>query len=108
MEIRGEVNSPTVTALERGRALEYYVRAGGGPTKHAHARRAYVVQPNGKVESRRRLLWTINLDPTPRAGSTVVVPMRDTSATSGNVMASVSTFAQLVASLAAVWAITRK
>jgi hypothetical protein len=108
VEIRGEVNSPSVTALERGRSLGYYIRAGGGPTRNARERRAFVVQPNGKVESRRHLLWVIKLDPTPRAGSTVVVPMRDTTTTSANVMASVSTFAQLVASLAAVWAITRK
>lgn len=108
VEIRGEVNSPTATALARGKSLGHYIDAGGGPTVHANTRRAYVVQPNGKVESRHRLLWTITLDPTPRAGSTVVVPVRDTSATSGNVMASVSTFAQLVTSLAAVWAITRK
>ncbi|MHB1313413.1 MAG: SLBB domain-containing protein [Gemmatimonadaceae bacterium] len=108
VEIRGEVNSPTVTALASGKPLSYYIRAGGGPTTKASTRRAYVVQPNGKVESRGRLLWTFDLDPTPRAGSTVVVPVRDTTANRGNAMASVSMFAQLVASLAAVWAITRK
>lgn len=108
VEIRGEVNSPTATALASGKSLGFYINAGGGPTALANTRRAYVVQPNGKVESRRRYLWSINYDPTPRAGATVVVPARDTSADRGNVMASVSTFAQLVASLAAVWAITRK
>lgn len=108
VEIRGEVNSPSVTALERGRKLEYYVRAGGGPTKNASMRRAYVLQPNGKVESRRRLLWSINLDPTPRAGATVIVPQRDTTSHWSNTITSVSTFAQLIASLAAVWAITRR
>ncbi|HEY5492325.1 MAG TPA: SLBB domain-containing protein [Gemmatimonadaceae bacterium] len=108
VEIRGEVNSPTVTALARDQKLGYYVRAGGGPTKNASTRRAYVLQPNGKMETRRRLLWLMDLDPTPRAGATVVVPMRDTTATLNGALASVGMFAQLVASLAAVWAITRK
>ena len=108
VEIRGEVNAPSVTAIVNGKSLNYYVRAGGGPTKNASTRRAYVLQPNGKVESRRRILWAFNWDPTPRAGSTVVVPVRDTTSTMSNAIASISTFAQLIASLAAVWAITRK
>jgi protein involved in polysaccharide export with SLBB domain len=108
VEIRGEVNLPTVTALARGRPLGYYVRAGGGPTKNASTRRAYVLQPNGKVEARRRILWAFDFDPKPRAGATVVVPMRDTTMTLNSAIASVSMFAQLVASLAAVWAITKK
>jgi protein involved in polysaccharide export with SLBB domain len=107
VDIRGEVNAPTVTALARGKPLSHYIRAGGGPTTNASTRRAYVVQPNGKVEARRRLLWTFDLDPTPRAGATVVVPVRDTTTNRAAAMASVSMFAQLVASLAAVWAITR-
>ena len=108
VEIRGEVNAPTVTALARGQKLGYYLRAGGGATKNASTRRAYVLQPNGKMETRLRLFWLMDLDPTPRAGATVVVPMRDTTANLSSALASVGMFAQLVASLAAVWAITRK
>lgn len=108
VEIRGEVNSPTATAIESRKALGYYVRAGGGPTANADTRRVYVIQPNGKVESRRRLLWLVNFDPEPRGGATVVVPVKDTTARSVNVLANVSTLSQLLASLAAVWAITRK
>ena len=107
VEIRGEVNSPTATALARGKKLGFYIGAGGGPTSKANARRAYVAQPNGKVESRRRRLWLFTSDPTPRAGSIVVVPMKDTTATNNNVLSSITVFAQLLGSLATVWAITR-
>ena len=107
VEIRGEVNSPSVTALAGGKSLGHYIRAGGGPTTKASARRAYVVQPNGKVESRRRLLWLIDLDPTPRAGSTVIVPARNTETNRNDVLNTISTYAQLIASLVAVWAISR-
>lgn len=108
VEIRGEVNSPTATALAKGKALGYYVRAGGGPTAKGDTRRAYVVQPNGKVESRQRILLLFNWDPNPRGGATVVVPARDTTGSQTNVAASIAMYAQLLASLAAVWAIVRK
>lgn len=107
IEIRGEVNAPTASAVAPGKNLGFYVNAAGGPTTKGDTRRAYVVQPNGKVESRRQVLWWWNADPTPRAGSVVVVPAKDTTAVAGNTLATVATFAQVIASLAAVWAISR-
>ncbi|MEP6779783.1 MAG: SLBB domain-containing protein, partial [Gemmatimonadaceae bacterium] len=78
VEVRGEVNAPTALAHAAGKNLGFYVGAAGGPSAKGNARRAYVVQPNGKVESRHHLLGFITLDPTPRAGATVVVPAEDT------------------------------
>jgi len=107
VDLQGELNSPSATTVVNGKPLGYYIRAGGGPTVKADAKLAYVIQPNGKVETRRRLLWVITLDPTPRAGSTVVVPTKDLEKTTSNLMTNITTTAQLLASLAAVWAITR-
>ena len=107
VEIRGEVNAPSAAALTSGKELGFYLDAAGGPTAKANTRRAYVVQPNGKVESRRRLLWVVALDPTPRAGSVVVVPAKDTTAVPGSALATASTLVQLLASLVTVLAITR-
>ena len=74
--MRGAVNSPVAVAYAPGQDLSYYVRAAGGPSGNADVGRGYVTQPNGKVESvqRRRLLP--DGIPTPRPGSTVMVPTR--------------------------------
>ena len=72
----GEVNSPVAVAYAPGASLDYYIRAAGGGTAKSDLGRAYVRQPNGKVESRNKhFLWESN--PTPEPGSTVVVPAAD-------------------------------
>jgi len=73
VSVRGEVNAPT-QLVATGQSLGAYLNAAGGATPRGAAARAYVIQPNGKIESRRRLFWVIVRDPTPRAGATVVVP----------------------------------
>ena len=73
VSVRGEVNAPT-QLVATGQSLGAYLNAAGGATPRGEASRAYVIQPNGKIESRRRLFWVVVLDPTPRAGATVVVP----------------------------------
>ncbi len=77
VNVTGAVNSPVATTYVPGADLEYYVRAAGGGSRQADLSRAFVTQPNGKVESiqRRRLLP--DRVPHPRAGSRIVVPQRD-------------------------------
>ncbi|MDQ6610965.1 MAG: SLBB domain-containing protein, partial [Gemmatimonadota bacterium] len=108
VEVRGEVNAPTALAHANGRSLGFYVDAAGGPSAKGNARRAYVVQPNGKVESRHHLFGFITLDPTPRPGATVVVPAEDPNRNRGNLGATVALIAQLLVSVAAIVAVTKK
>ena len=77
VNVSGAVNSPVAVSYVPGQDLAYYVRAAGGPSRKADLSRAYVTQPNGKVESiqRRRLLP--DGVPKPRAGSSVYVPEKD-------------------------------
>lgn len=107
VEVRGEVNAPTALAHASGKSLGFYVGAAGGPSAKGNARRAYVVQPNGKVESRHHILGFITVDPTPRAGATVVVPAEDPLKPRGNVAAAIGLVAQLLVSVAAILAVAK-
>ncbi len=107
VEIQGAVNAPTAIAVDEGQSLQYYVRAAGGASATGDYGKAYVIQPNGKIEARRRVLLLFRFDPTPRAGSTVVVPVRSTEDRRSERLATVSIIAQTIASLAAVVAIVR-
>lgn len=108
VEVRGEVNAPTALAHAGGKSLGFYVGAAGGPSAKGNARRAYVVQPNGKVESRHHLLYFITLDPTPRPGATVIVPSEDPNRVRASVASAVGIVAQLLVSLTAIVAVTKK
>ncbi|MEY4609132.1 MAG: hypothetical protein RL625_1349, partial [Gemmatimonadota bacterium] len=108
IEISGAVNAPSIIAASSGRSLNYYVRAAGGPSLRGDANRAYVIQPNGKIEARRKVLWVIALNPTPRPGATVVVPVKpDNEADLQRFASTIQIIAQTVASLATVWALLR-
>lgn len=107
VEVRGEVNAPTALAHAAGKNLGFYVGAAGGPSAKGNSRRAYVVQPNGKVESRHHILGFITIDPTPRPGATVVVPAEDPNRTRGNIVATVGLVAQLLVSVAAILAVSK-
>ena len=104
--VRGEVHVPTALVAS-GQRLGAYIKAGGGATDAANGRRAYVIQPNGKIESRTRLFWLITLDPTPRPGATVVVPAKGERTGSSSVLQTLSLVAQTMATLVAAIAITR-
>lgn len=106
VSVRGAVNAPTALA-HAGRRLGFYLDAAGGTTERARGRRAYVIQPNGKIESRRRALGFINLDPKPRLGAVVVVPERGEITPTTNAFATVAIVTQLLASLAAIVAVSR-
>jgi protein involved in polysaccharide export with SLBB domain len=76
--VRGAVNSPSGVAYVEGEDLDYYIRSAGGPTHAADRGATYVTQTNGKVEAARRHLVLFHSTPTPQPGSTVTVPLKDT------------------------------
>ncbi len=75
--VQGAVNSPVSVTYAPGKTLDYYIRAAGGPSRKADVRRAYVTQPNGKVEAHESNFLLPDGIPKPMAGSTVFVPERD-------------------------------
>jgi polysaccharide export outer membrane protein len=82
VRVIGAVNSPTSVAYVNGASLEYYVSAAGGPTENANNKRSFVRQPNGSVESQRRVLFFPARAVVPKAGATVIVPAKDPAAKS--------------------------
>lgn len=60
-EVRGKVNVPTAL-VAAAKGLRAYVDAAGGKTALGNPRAACVIEPNGKIGSRKRLLWLITLD----------------------------------------------
>ena len=77
IRVTGAVLAPAGVTWQEGRSLKHYVAAAGGYERQADRGRAYVVQPNGKVEPVRRR-WFILPDgqPKPEPGAMIVVPMR--------------------------------
>jgi len=74
VRVVGAVNAPSAVAFAPGQNIDDYVRAAGGPGPTADLSRAYVRQPNGKVQSVRRRRFLPDHVPTVRAGATVEVP----------------------------------
>ncbi len=101
VSVSGAVNSAVAIPYEPGAGLAYYIRAAGGATRNADAKRAYVVQANGKVETKHRYLVVIATQPTPRPGSRIVVPSRDP-ADKRDVMQFLGTIAQVLGSLVTI------
>ena len=76
--VRGAVNAPTAVTFVKGEGMGYYVNAAGGYKRDADRNRAYVTQPNGKVESvKKRWSWLPDGVPQPLAGGSIYVPERD-------------------------------
>ena len=100
VNVTGAVNSPVAVAYVRGASLDYYVRAAGGPSRKADMGRAYVTQPNGKVESRGRTLG-FSTTPEPKAGSSVFVPEKDP-ADRRDYVGMAGAIAQVLASIVAI------
>jgi hypothetical protein len=75
--VRGAVHSQVGVAYVDGADLDYYIRSAGGETSKGDRGRAYVTQPNGKVDATQREFLFWHHRPHPQPGSTVVVPDRD-------------------------------
>ncbi|HEY4953641.1 MAG TPA: SLBB domain-containing protein [Gemmatimonadaceae bacterium] len=100
VNVQGAVNSPVSVTWSPGKTIEYYIRAAGGPSRKADVGRAYVTQPNGKVEARAAHFLLPDGLPKPMAGSTVFVPERDPFDKPLDTLASLGTIAQIMAGLA--------
>jgi protein involved in polysaccharide export with SLBB domain len=101
VNVQGAVNSPVAVTYSPGKRIDYYVRAAGGPTRKADVGRAYVTQPNGKVEARENRFLLPDGVPKPLAGSTVFVPDRDPGDLgAAAIIANIGTVTQVLAGLA--------
>lgn len=77
VRVEGAVNSPVAVTWVPGRDLNYYIRAAGGTARNADAKRAYVTQPNGKVDAEASRFLLPSHIPEPGPGSVVYVPTKD-------------------------------
>lgn len=107
--IVGFVQSPASVPHASGLTLRDYMQRAGGPTSSGASANAYVIQPNGAVESYKRRWWLLpDRDPEPRAGATVVVPQRDPGDRRQTVAQTFGPILQMVASLVAIIAVARR
>jgi polysaccharide export outer membrane protein len=100
VNVQGAVNSPVSVTYSPGKTIDYYIRAAGGPSRKADAKRAYVTQPNGKVEARESRFLLPDGVPRPRAGSSIYVPERDPADRPFDILSGIGAFAQIAATLA--------
>ncbi len=99
VNVQGAVNSPVSVTYASGKSMEYYIRAAGGPSRKADVKRAYVTQPNGKVDARESNFLLPDGIPKPQPGSVVYVPERDPADTGFNFLQSAGAIAQIAATL---------
>ena len=105
--IRGEVNAPSTVAYIRGKGIDYYIGAAGGPTPRADENHAFVTQPSGKLETVRTHFFLPDHMPKPRPGSVVTVPQNDPNM-KRDYVALITGISQIVAStVAIIIAVTR-
>jgi protein involved in polysaccharide export with SLBB domain len=107
VEVQGSVNAPRGVAWVPGEKLDYYVRAAGGVANKAEISHAYVTQPDGTVESVHRRRFRPDVVPEPRAGSVVFVT-KAIDDKGPDPIARLSIIAQIVGSLVAIVAVTRR
>jgi protein involved in polysaccharide export with SLBB domain len=77
VRIAGAVNAPVAVSYIAGKDINYYVNAAGGPSSRADVGRAYVKQPDGRVEGIRHHFLLPSSVPDPRPGSEVFVPDKE-------------------------------
>jgi protein involved in polysaccharide export with SLBB domain len=98
VRVQGAVNAPANVTFVPGRDLYYYVESAGGGSRTADEGRAYVTQPNGKLESVHTRGWFPPSVPVPQAGAIVTVPEKDP-ADKRDLAALASVIAQILVSL---------
>jgi len=76
VEVKGAVNAPVAVTWVPGRDIEFYIQSAGGFSRDADKDRAYVIQPNGKVESVGRRTLVPDKMPKPLAGAQLFVPAK--------------------------------
>jgi len=107
VRVQGAVNAPSNVTYVRGRSIDYYIDAAGGPSGVADEDRAYVTQPSGKLESKHTRRFLPDYVPEPRPGAIVTVP--DKVPSKGNDWQAFATiFVQILASVATIIAISRR
>ncbi|HEU4749374.1 MAG TPA: SLBB domain-containing protein [Gemmatimonadaceae bacterium] len=99
VNVQGAVNSPVSVTFARGKSMDYYIRAAGGPSRKADVKRAYVTQPNGKVDARESNFLLPDRLPEPQPGSVVFVPERDPAQRPFDFIQSAGAIAQIAATL---------
>ena len=85
-----------------GRDLNYYIRAAGGASQSADEKRAYVTQPNGKVDTKQSRFLVPDYIPQPKPGSKVYVPFKDPKARTIDPVAVVGALSGVLSSLIAI------
>ena len=99
VSVQGAVNSPLSVTYSPGHNIDYYIAAAGGPSRKADVGRAYVTQPNGKVESRVPHFLLPDATPSPQPGSTIFVPERGLGEKPFDLVTALGTIAQVIAAL---------
>jgi polysaccharide export outer membrane protein len=107
VDVQGEVNAPRGVAWVPGRTLDYYVQAAGGRTRAGDLKHSYVTQADGTVESVRARRFLPDVVPEPRPGGVVFVA-RHEEEKGPDAVARLAVIAQIVGSLVAIVAITRR
>jgi len=108
VEVAGAVNAPGSVLWERGKDLNYYLNAAGGPSWRADKGRVSVRYANGQVRTRHRSMLLFRSDPMPDPGSEVLVPVRDTTARGTDPLAVLGTLAQLVTATATLIIVSKR
>jgi len=108
VNVQGAVNSPVAVTWAPGKTIDFYIRAAGGPSRKADTKRAYVTQPNGKVEARESHFLLPDVTPKPNAGSTIFVPERDPLDRPTDLLSTVGVIAQIMAGLATLLVAARR
>ena len=108
VNVTGAVNSPVSVTYAPGRSIEYYVRAAGGPARQADVKRAYVTQPNGKVDARVSHFLLPDHNPEPKPGSTIFVPTRDPADKPFDPLSAAGYVAQLLTTVITIIALVRR
>ncbi|MBA3657491.1 MAG: SLBB domain-containing protein [Gemmatimonadaceae bacterium] len=108
VRVAGAVNSPVSVTYAPGRSLDYYIRAAGGPGRNADLGRAYVTQPNGKVDSRSSHFLVPDHNPEPKPGSTIFVPTRDPGDKPFDTLTALGTVTGVLTTLVTIIAVLRR